>query len=674
MKTREIFADILLPLALPETLTYRLPEDLRTRALPGQRVLVGLGRSKVITGLIWRIRTDTPAFEARDVIGIVDEKPILHDAQFHLWEWMAEYYLCTPGEVMKAALPAFLKADDRDQKRVRKVKADTADSGPITVATLSGRQENVLQDIRSGLSQTPVHLLHGITSSGKTEIYIHLIREQLEQNRQVLYLLPEIALTTQMIERLEKVFGSRVLVYHSRFTQVKRLRIWNRVLDGPAGQGQLILGVRSSVFLPFRDLGLIIIDEEHEQSYKQQDPAPRYHARDVAIILGQIHKVPVLMGSATPSVESWQQAHAGKYRLHELHERFGGTGRPEILLADSRDARKRKQMKGAFTPLLLKAVDEALFRKEQVILFQNRRGYSPYIECLECHHIPKCRQCDVSLTLHRSQNKMECHYCGYVERIPSRCPACGSSNLTTRGLGTERIEEDLQLLFPEARLARLDLDSTRSANAFSRILTDFESGKTDILIGTQMISKGLDFSRVSLVGIMDADQLLNYPDFRSYERSFQLMTQVSGRAGRRDKQGTVVIQCSDPDHPVIRQVMDNDLPGFYGNEIRERRQFRYPPYSRIIRLNVKHADLKVVNEAAIDLSFELKKILANRVMGPITPPVGRIQGKHIQQILIKLERNPDLLKRKKEIASHIKNFMDRRTYGSLVIQADVDPL
>lgn len=671
---RETYADILLPLALPETLTYRLPDELCPLAKPGQRVMVHLGKKKILTGLIWRIHYTVPPFEARDIIRIIDENPILDDRQFTLWDWISGYYLCTTGEVMKAALPAFLKADNRDPKRIRKPKPVTENLQPITVAPLTPLQQKILQDIKTGIPLTRVHLIHGITSSGKTEIYIHLILEQLEQNRQVLYLLPEIALTTQIIVRLQHVFGDRVLVYHSRFTQVRRLKVWNQILKGPDGQGQLILGVRSSVFLPYRQLGLIIVDEEHEQSYKQQDPAPRYNARDVAIILGNIHKAPVLLGSATPSIESYQQAHAGKYQLHELNERYGGIDRPLILLADSRDARKRKKMQGPFTPLLLKAIDDALVRKEQVILFQNRRGYSPYIECQECKWIPKCRHCDVSLTLHRLQSKLECHYCGYTEHVPTRCPACSSTNLSTRGLGTERIEEDLQLLFPEARLARLDLDSTRSVSAFSRILTDFELGKTDILIGTQMISKGLDFSKVSLVGIMDADQLLNYPDFRSYERSFQLMTQVSGRAGRRDTQGTVVIQCSDPGHPVIQQVMENDLAGFYKNEMDERQQFGYPPFTRLIRYNIKHADLKVVADASNDIASELKQALPGRVMGPQSPVVSRIQGKYIQNILIKLERNSELLIRKKAIDSLVKKFIENNPYSSLTIQADVDPL
>jgi len=671
------FAEILLPLALPGTLTYRLPEGLYPGAAPGQRVMVGLGKNKVLAGLIREIHDRAPGREARDILKIVDEKPILDPRQFGLWDWIAEYYLCTPGEVMKAALPAFLKADNRESKRTLKPKPvlpDETGSPAPDLAPLSPAQRIVYNELLAGIVSKPVHLLHGVTSSGKTEIYIHLIREQLHRKKQVLYLLPEIALTTQIIDRLEAVFSRQMLVYHSRFTQARRLKVWNQVLSGPPGAGQLILGVRSSVFLPFRDLGLIIVDEEHEHSYKQQDPAPRYHARDVAIMLGQMHLAPVILGTATPSLESYQQAHAGKYQLHELNERFGGISMPDILLADARDARKRKKMHGPFTPALLKAIDDTLARGEQAILFQNRRGYSPYIECPDCHRIPKCPSCDVSLTLHRSTNRMECHYCGHLEPIPARCPECSSTGLSMRGLGTERIEDDLQLIFPKARLARLDLDSTRSVTAYQRILTGFETGGTDILIGTQMISKGLDFSKVSLVGILDADQLLNYPDFRSFERSFQMMTQVSGRAGRRNQQGLVVIQCSDPGHPVLRQVMHNDLPGFYRDELKERQTFGYPPFRRLIRINLKHPDSKTVTEAANHLASELRKAWPGQVMGPNPPLVSRIQGKNIQTILIKLERNPQLVLRKKNLASLIRNFEDKRLYGSLVIQADVDPL
>lgn len=671
------FADILLPLALPETLTYRLPEELFPMAAPGKRVMVQLGRNKVLSGIIWAIHERPPEQDARDILKIIDEEPILDPRQTGIWEWIAGYYLCTVGEVMKAALPAFLKADNRQPGRIRKLKTPIPPEDGIAqpdLAPLSPAQQVIFDELRSGFATKPVHLLHGITSSGKTEIYIHLIMEQLQQNKQVLYLLPEIALTTQIIDRLETVFGQRMLVYHSRFTQVKRLSIWKKILAGPPIGGQLILGVRSSVFLPFRDLGLIIVDEEHEHSYKQQDPAPRYHARDVSIILGQTHKVPVLLGTATPSLESYHQAHSGKYRLHELSERFSGTGMPEIVLADARDARKRKKIHGPFTPTLLHAIDETLVRKEQVILFQNRRGYSPYIQCQECRHIPKCDSCDVSLTLHRSTHRLECHYCGHSERVPAKCPKCGSSALTMPGQGTERIEDDLQILFPEARLARLDLDSTRSVSAFSRILTDFECGNIDILIGTQMISKGLDFSRVSLVGIIDADQLLNYPDFRSFERSFQLMTQVSGRAGRRDRQGLVVIQCSDPEHPLLQQIVHNDLTSYYQDELEERKLFGYPPFTRLIRLNLKHPDNKVVAEAATELAGRLKQSLPGQVFGPQIPLVGRIQGKYIQTILIKLDRNPQLIIRKKNIASLIQQFEQRKLYGSLVIQADVDPL
>ncbi|MFO7616484.1 MAG: primosomal protein N', partial [Bacteroidales bacterium] len=457
-----LYADILLPLALPQVLTYGIPAESAADAAPGKRVMVQLGKSKVLAGVIWEIHRRAPVQEARPILRIVDDQPVLDPTQFKLWEWMADYYLCTRGEVMKAALPSLLKTDKQEVRRgepkSRSRKPATSEAIPDPQQTdpelspLTTAQQGVADQFGLNISKQRVQLLHGITSSGKTEIYIHLIAEQLRQNRQVLFLLPEIAITTQIISRLESVFGPRLLIYHSRHTPVRRLKVWNRVLEGPQGNGQLILGVRSSIFLPFRNLGLIIVDEEHEHSYKQQDPAPRYHARDVAIVLANLHQVPILMGSATPSLESWNAAHSGKYALLELNERFGGVGMPEMMVTGTTEARKRKQMQGSFTPLLLKAIDEALTNGEQVILFQNRRGYSPYIECTDCRHIPKCVSCDVSLTYHRSTAQLECHHCGYRIRVPQRCPECSSTGLTTRGLGTERVEDDLQLLFPAARL------------------------------------------------------------------------------------------------------------------------------------------------------------------------------------------------------------------------------
>lgn len=668
----ELYADILLPLALRGTLTYRLPEEMHPQAKPGIRAMVPLGKNKVLAGIIWEIHSRTPEREVRSVISLTDTEPILEKRQFGLWEWMANYYLCSPGEVMKAALPAFLKEDKRKRPRAPK-QSGQEDPANINLAPLSDTQAEIFEKLRKHPGNK-VSLLHGITSSGKTEIYIHLIADQLAQNKQVLYLLPEIAITTQIISRLERVFGNRLLVYHSKFTQVKRLSVWNRVLAGQENGGQLILGVRSSVFLPFSNLSLIIVDEEHEHSYKQQDPAPRYHARDVAIVMGQIHKSQVILGTATPSLETYHQAHTGKYELLELNERFGGIQMPEMILADARDARKRKKMQGPFTPELLHALDETLINGEQAILFQNRRGYSPYIECQECRWIPRCPSCDVSLTYHRTGSRLECHYCGHTQRVPSSCPNCHSTGLTMRGQGTERIEDDLQIIFPNARLARLDLDSTRSVSAYSKILADFEKGDIDILIGTQMISKGLDFSKVNLVGILDADQLLNYPDFRSLERSYQMITQVSGRAGRRAKQGLVVIQCSDPSHPVLQQVINNNLAQYYRTELTERQQFGYPPYTRLIRINLKHPDAATAAQAAQDLSIQLRKLLPGQVMGPHPPLVGRIQGKYIQTLLIKLERNQELILKKNRLASLIQTFEERKQYGSLVIQADVDPL
>jgi primosomal protein N' (replication factor Y) len=669
----ELYADILLPLALRGTLTYRLPEEMHPQAKPGIRAMVPLGKNKVLAGIIWEIHSRTPEREVRSVISLTDTDPILEKRQFGLWEWMANYYLCSPGEVMKAALPAFLKEDNRKRPRTAPPAANQ-ETRPLTLSPLSEAQAEIFSKLSAARDPGRVHLLHGITSSGKTEIYIHLIADQLAQNKQVLYLLPEIAITTQIISRLEKVFGNKLLVYHSKFTQVKRLNVWNRVLAGPGSGGQLILGVRSSVFLPFTDLGLIIVDEEHEHSYKQQDPAPRYHARDVSIVLAQLHKSQVILGTATPSLETYHQAQTGKYELLELNERFGGIQVPEMILADARDARKRKKMHGPFTPELLHALDETLVRGEQAILFQNRRGYSPYIECQECRWIPRCPSCDVSLTYHRTGSRLECHYCGHTERVPAACPKCHSTGLTMRGLGTERIEDDLQIIFPKARIGRLDLDSTRSVTAYSRILADFEKGNIDILIGTQMISKGLDFSKVNLVGILDADQLLNYPDFRSLERSFQMITQVSGRAGRRAKQGLVVIQCSDPSHPVLQQVINSNLAQYYRAELAERQQFGYPPYTRLIRINLKHPDAAIVGQAAQELGKEIRKLLPGRVMGPNPPLVGRIQGKYIQTLLIKLERNQELIFKKNSLASLIQKFEERKQYGSLVIQADVDPL
>ncbi|MDD2570391.1 MAG: primosomal protein N' [Bacteroidales bacterium] len=679
-----LFADILLPLALPKVLTYSIPEELSGDAAPGQRVMVQLGKSKILAGLIWKIHQDAPTQDARPIIRIVDEKPILEPRQFEFWEWMATYYLCTPGEVMKAALPSLLKTDRLETRRktagpkskkniINETTPEEQQNEPV-VSPLTPSQQAVFEEFKINIENKRVQLLHGITSSGKTEIYIHLIAEQMRQNRQVLFLLPEIAITTQIISRLESVFGDRLLIYHSRHTPVRRLKVWNRILEGPQGSGQLILGVRSSVFLPFSNLGLIIVDEEHEHSYKQQDPAPRYHARDVAIVLANLHQVPVLMGSATPSLESWYAAHGGKYALLELNERFGGVEMPEIIISGTNEARKRKQMQGSFTPLMLKAIDETLTHGEQVILFHNRRGYSPYIECSECKYIPKCVSCDVSLTYHRTSRMLECHHCGYRIRVPDRCPECGSTGLTTKGLGTERVEDDLQLLFPSARIGRLDLDSTRKASSYEQILTSFESGEIDILIGTQMISKGLDFSRVNLVGIINADHLLNFPDFRSHERSFQLMTQVSGRAGRRQTRGLVVIQVSDPEHPVVQYVAGNNLSGFYHSELEERRLFSYPPFSRLIRITLKHSKAETAAIAAKDLGTRLRASLGTRVLGPQVPLIGKVQDRYLQTLLIKLERSSELTHRKNSIASHIKEVETSKAYGHLIIQADVDPL
>ncbi|MCD6333233.1 MAG: primosomal protein N' [Bacteroidales bacterium] len=672
MSSHSEYIEVLLPLALHSTFTYKVPEDFNGRLLPGQRVIVPLGKNKEYIGIVWGTGEQTTG--ARTITGIMEEPPLLDSNQIRFWSWMADYYLCTPGEVMKAALPARLRNPRYAPLTIPELQPETAPVKPaLQPYSLTSEQSQVYRTFLKQTTTRPVQLLYGITSSGKTEIYIHLITQFLKKKQQVLYLLPEIALTTQIITRLQKVFGHQLLVYHSRFSDTKRLEIWNRCGNDPSGEGQVILGVRSSVFLPFRNLGLIIVDEEHENTYKQHDPAPRYHARDCAIVLGQIHHAPVLLGSATPSLETWYHAQTGKYGLLHLTSRYGGIRLPEIILANISEARRKKRMAGPFTPVLLEAIDQALINHQQVMLFQNRRGYSPYLTCLNCGYIPKCTSCDVSLTYHRLQNRLVCHYCGYSTPVPSKCPECQSTGLVSRGLGTEKIEDDIQLIFPDARIARMDLDATRSKTAYERIISDFENRRIDILIGTQMISKGLDFGHVHVVGIMDADQLLNYPDFRSLERSFQLMTQVSGRAGRRKEQGIVIIQSSDPDHPVIRQVLHNQTGSFYDQELAERESFGYPPFTRLLQIKLKHKNPEFLSQAAYYLGRDLKKILPGKVIGPHTPLIGRIQGKHLKIILIKLPKSHDLLQLKKQIRTTLETYHHKPGYSQLIIQPDVDP-
>jgi primosomal protein N' (replication factor Y) len=536
---------------------------------------------------------------------------------------------------------------------------------------LSEQQRDVLRQIGEEFKQKEVVLLHGVTSSGKTQIYIRLIEEAIANGKQVLYLLPEIALTTHIIERLRMYFGANIGIYHSRFNDNERVEVWQKVLNN---EYKVVLGARSSVFLPFNDLGLIITDEEHETSYKQYDPAPRYNARDAAIFLANMHKGKVLLGSATPSFESYYNARMHKYGFAELTERFGGVKLPEIEVISIAQETKLKTIRSHFTSVLLADIETALAAKEQVILFQNRRGYAPILMCKICAYTPKCINCDVSLTFHKSSGKLHCHYCGYKEDSPKICPACGSTHLEYKGFGTEKIEDELQLLLPEARIARMDLDTTRSRNSLQTLLNDLEEKKIDILVGTQMVAKGLDFSGVTVIGIINADSLLKFPDYRANERSYQLLAQVSGRAGRRDKQGKVVIQTYDVNHRVIKQVIENDYPGLYFTEMEERRSFKYPPFYRLINLDIKHKDPEMVNNQAAYLATELRKHFGDRVIGPEYPLVARIRNYYIKSIMLKFERDAvSIVKAKTIIREVITQFQTTKLSKGSIVQPDIDP-
>ena len=818
------YVDVLLPLPLANWYTYSLPESLEGQVQTGSRVIVSFGPKKFYTALVANVHYCPPeGYEIKDVTEVLDTHPILLPQQFRLWKWMASYYLCTMGDVYKAALPSGMKlesetivtanpdyeattplapreqqvldllAQDPEQcitqlekrtdatrnilpvinsllakgaisvkeelKRNYKPKTEIrvklspdcqteerlhqlfdelgrtpkrlallmkylelsgfftdkaslrevskkelltrADATPtifnrlvekgifetylyevgrldreqthtVAINPLNPAQQAAYDAILSHFREKNVCLLHGVTSSGKTEIYIHLIRQAIESGRQVLYLLPEIALTTQITERLKRVFGGRIGIYHSKFPDAERVEIWQKQLR-PEGHYDIILGVRSSVFLPFHNLGLIIVDEEHETTYKQQDPAPRYHARDTAIMLASIYGAKVLLGTATPSIDSYHNALAGKYGLVTLNERYKDIRLPEIRIVDIKELARKKMMNGPFSPELLAAVRQALERHEQVILFQNRRGFAPMIECKVCGWVPKCKNCDVSLTYHKGLNQLTCHYCGYTYAVPRSCPACGSVELVNRGFGTEKIEDNIREIFPDAKVARMDLDTTRSRSAYERIIADFEAGKTHILIGTQMVSKGLDFDHVSVVGILNADNMLNYPDFRAHERAFQLMAQVAGRAGRRDKRGLVILQTKSPDLPVIHQVVTNDYKQMYEDQTAERKLFHYPPFCRFIYVYLKHRKEDVVTQAADTLAAWLRTAFGDKVLGPDKPPVGRIQMLFIKKIVIKLDLNMSGTKVRDYLLSVQRQLIEDERFRSLVVYYDVDP-
>lgn len=812
-----LFVEVVLPLAISKTYTYRVPYEQNSSVQIGKRVVVQFGKSKIYTAIICRI-TDTPPtlYEAKYIIDVLDDEPIVNEYQLQLWTWISEYYLCHLGEVMQAALPAALKLasetkvilnssaefdkadlsdkefliidalelhselkvsdiskllgqktvfpllrglfekniviiseeisekfkprkktfiklnesynDPANKKALFEVlerapkqlelllayyklersqpeisKADLMEASGSSAAALNAlldkevfvredkvvsriaieeletflefklndAQQIALDEIKTSFETKDTTLLYGETSSGKTQIYIRLIEQALEDGKQTLYLLPEIALTTQVIERLRSYFGNQVGIYHSKFNDAERAEVWQKVLKG---EYKMVLGARSSVFLPFQNLGLIIVDEEHESSYKQYDPAPRYHARDTAIYLAYLHRAKVILGSATPSLESFYNGKIGKYGLITLRGRYGGVQLPSTEVVSLAEETKRKTMQSHFTSVLVNGITNALERQEQVILFQNRRGYTPVLLCTTCGYTPKCINCDVSLTFHKSSAKLHCHYCGYKQDPLTACPACGSVHIEQKGFGTEKIEDELQLLFPDARIARMDLDSTRSRNSFQLLLNDFEESRIDILVGTQMVAKGLDFGNVTTIGIISADSMLNYPDFRAFERSYQMLSQVSGRAGRRAKQGKVIIQAYDTSHRVIDQVIRNDYEAMFDTEILERRNFHYPPLHRLIQLDVKHKDLSQLTHNTHQLAGVLRAQFGERVLGPETPLVGRIRNYYIQTILLKIEKEGVSVQKIKDALRDILLQFDAdvSNKGTLV-QVDVDP-
>lgn len=548
----------------------------------------------------------------------------------------------------------------------------TGEYHPERIQPLSPAQQAAEDSIQKQFNEKNVILLHGVTSSGKTEIYIHLIKKAIDEGKQVLYLLPEIALTVQMTRRLQNVFGSRLGIYHSKYSDAERVEIWKKQLSSEPYD--IILGARSAVFLPFTRLGFVIVDEEHETSFKQQDPAPRYHARSTAIMLARMYEgAKVLLGTATPSMESYHNACTGKYGYVQLTTRYKDVAMPEIRVVDTKDLYHRKMMRGAFSPDLLEAMRTALRNKKQVLLFQNRRGFAPMVECKVCGWVPKCKNCDVSLTYHRSMNLLTCHYCGYTYPVPKQCPNCESTELLGRGYGTEKIEDRVRELFPEARIARMDLDTTRSAGAYGRIIDDFSCGRTDILIGTQMITKGLDFSGITVVGILNADTMLNYPDFRAYEQAFQMLSQVSGRAGRRDERGLVILQTKSADLPVIQQVVAGDFQTFARDLLEERSMFRYPPFYHLVYVYLRHRNEQLVDSAAIEMASRLRQAFADRVLGPDKPAVARVKTESIRKIVIKLEQGINLPLARQCMAEARTQLLQDKRYAAMTVFFDVDP-
>ena len=748
-----LYADIVLPLAQP-AYTFAVPEGMHVAE--GTAVAVQFGPRKFYTGVVWRVHDRRPPFRTiKSIQRVLYDAPLLSAQQKALWEWIAAYYMCSAGEVMREALPSLMKpsgdteeefAEDEfrprtecyvalarelhdegrlhevfeklgrrapkqyealleiasagDETRIstgevarRLLRADyavlhalerkghivctererTVERGgsAFRLPELTAPQREALGSLREQFAEKPAALLHGVTGSGKTEIYIHLIAETLARGGDVLLLVPEIALTAQLIGRMERIFGSRVTPYHSKLTNRRRTETYLR-LNRSQG-GEFVVGVRSSIFLPLKHLQLIIVDEEHDASYKQADPAPRYNARDCAVVMARLWGGRTLLGSATPSLETWLNAEGGKYGRAVLAERYGDARPPEILVSDTIRAAKRGERHAHFNKLLLDKMEETLGRGEQVMLFQNRRGFSPYVECSQCGWTARCPHCNVTLTYHKGGARLVCHYCGYTAPVPAKCPSCEVTEVLPRGFGTEKVEEEIARLFPEARVARLDRDSVTSERAFNAIISDFEARKTDILVGTQMITKGFDFGGVSLVGILNADNLLNNPDFRAAERAFQLMLQVAGRAGRRSDGGEVVIQTSEPGHPVIRQVVAGDFAGMARMQLSERKAFFYPPYARLTSLTLRHRDVALLRRGVTELAARLRVRFGRRVLGPMTPPVDRIRGEYLAGLLLKIESGASSAKARALLAAELKAFAENPEFKTITFICNVDP-
>ena len=672
-----MFADIILPIPF-DSFTYLVPSDMETRVMRGCRVVVPLGKNKIYTGVVLNTHNNTPeGVEVKAIIEVLDDHPVVNEQQFAFWQWIANYYICPLGDVMKAALPGAMKPKDeaalKESTRTRRSgKATATPHYACPCNPLNPAQEKAFAEIETSFLSKNVTLLHGVTSSGKTEIYIHLINNYLAKGKQVLYLLPEIALTTQITERLHHFFGDRMGVYHSKFTDTQRLDVYTR--QASERPYQLILGVRSSIFLPFQNLGLVIVDEEHEQSYKQQEPAPRYHARNAAIMLAQMFGAKTLLGTATPSFEVYHLSHKGQYGYVQLTQRYRDMQLPTIEIVDTKEAKRKRQMKGVFSPRLIEVMRAALERKEQIILFQNRRGFSSFIECKTCGWVPRCPHCDVTLTLHKKTSTLTCHYCGYTTRIPERCPACEEDKFTDIGTGTEKVEEQIAHLFEGITTLRMDLDTATTRTQFERIISDFSEHKADILIGTQMVTKGLDFDHVSVVGILDADTMLNLPDFRSYERTFQTLSQVAGRAGRNNTAGHVILQTRSAESDIIRQITQGDYWQMFYTQMTERQLFHYPPFRRLIYVYLRHKDDELLEHLAADMAERLRQIFGERVLGPDRPPIARLHSLYIRKIMLKIERQTSTEKVRKNLIAIQQQMLSLPVAKNLNIYYDVDPL